>query len=509
MRIFFLITCIFLSLSSWAQAPYLGTAGGDGVGQYGYLEKDAITFARIFRNTYNNIAYLSARFWVTDNNATNGNGKEYIYHVYDGPDWINGIGWQCGGDNDGSKRTQDYNASNFGAEWSEGSDCYVSVCAKYCDNSYSPSSFDGNSTNGAVGFNERHFRVLDVDSTAHISTAEDITNSSNICQTGIGNNVAGSFSISPGSFNDISLKTLIIKNNGSSLEITDIPDDALKVYYEPATGNEVYGDGNETFAGNLLGSWDGNAADNVFASNALNIPLIGKVRIYITLCRYNNPDAIGKTINLAIVNDGISLSPAMNGFEKMRINSGSISNRNITLPVSRITATGHRINNFIQLSWDANIPEAIDRFHIEHSMNAQQFENLESAQASFLPYHNGRYELSIQSPGEYFRVAAITSSGRKIFSNVISLKKNNAAEITGITMNYLQGFMNIKNEGTAACMAFLKLNDASGRTLFNQSVQLNAGSNQFYLPAHAINQILFATLTMSNGKHLQQKIITR
>ena len=49
-------------LSCFAQAPYIATAGGDGLGQYGYLEKEAFSFSRLERNTYNNIAYLvSAR----------------------------------------------------------------------------------------------------------------------------------------------------------------------------------------------------------------------------------------------------------------------------------------------------------------------------------------------------------------------------------------------------------------------------------------------------------------
>ncbi|HMO62710.1 MAG TPA: hypothetical protein PKA46_11565 [Ferruginibacter sp.] len=132
-KVLYLLVSTFLSFNIAAQAPYIAVQGGDGLGQYGYLENDAVTFARLERNTYNNIAYLSARWWVTDNNSNNGNGLEYLYHVYAGPDWDPLIGWQCGGDDYPSKRTTDYNADHFSPEWRAGTDCYVSVCAKYCD----------------------------------------------------------------------------------------------------------------------------------------------------------------------------------------------------------------------------------------------------------------------------------------------------------------------------------------------------------------------------------------
>ena len=276
-KIYILIICISFFSNTNAQEPYFGTAGADGLGQYGYLDKNSVTFSRIFRNSYNNIAFLSARWWITDNNAANGNGKEFIYNVFSGPDWNPAIGWQCGGDNDGSKRTTDFVAADFSPEWSAGSDCYVSVCAKYCDNSFSPNSFNGATTFGAVGFNERHFQVIEVNTAAHTSTASFIPNTSGICQTSNAVNVAGSFSIDPGTISGISLSSLFVKNKGTAMEGTDIPNNALHVYYETATGSERYGDGNETFAGTLNGNWDGNVTDNIFGSSVLSIPLNGKI----------------------------------------------------------------------------------------------------------------------------------------------------------------------------------------------------------------------------------------
>ena len=66
MRKFYLFFfLVFFTTSVIAQEPFIATSGGDGLGQYGYLEKDAVTFSRLERNTYNNIDFLSARWWVT------------------------------------------------------------------------------------------------------------------------------------------------------------------------------------------------------------------------------------------------------------------------------------------------------------------------------------------------------------------------------------------------------------------------------------------------------------
>lgn len=479
---FFLLTILFFHNSN-SQAPYIAVMGGDGLGQYGYLEKDAVTFARLERNTYDNIAYLSARWWITDNNSANGDGKEYIYHVYNGPDWVNGIGWQCGGDNYPSKRTTDYNAADFSPEWDAGSDCYVSVCAKYCDDSYSPASFDGITTNGAVGFNERHFRVLDVDTSLHVSTAVDIPNTNGICQLNNAYNVAGSFTISPGAFTGISLTRLVLINSGSAQESTNIPNTALNVYYEPATGSEVYGDGNEIYAGTLSGDWDGNAGDNIYGSASLNIPLDGKVRIYVLLCSFNSPSAMGRTINFSIINDGISLSPALDGFTKLRINSGSISQRNITLPTRFLQLNGTRDNDAVQLKWTANLSSTPAGFVIQQSFDGINFSEAGTVQGNNFFQQKGQYQFAFNSGAEYFRVIASSANGATDISNIIHLRHG---LITGISLlqNPVSGKIILQNKSGVQSVYATRLFDAAGRLLMNKNIVIAAGRNEIDLPAN-------------------------
>ncbi len=471
-----------------AQAPYLGTAGADGLGQYGYLEKDAVTFTRLFRNTYSNIAYLSARYWITDNNATNGNGKEYIYHVYAGPDWINGIGWQCGGDNDGSKRTTDFLVNDFSPEWVAGSDCYVSVCAKYCDDSYSPASFDGITTNGAVGFNERHFKVVDVDTTVHISTVADITDASGTCQVNNPLNVAGSFVVNPGTITGLSLTNLYLKNIGTAIENTDIPNDALKIYFENSTGTEIF-DGNETFAGSLLGNWDGNTTDNIFGSSSLNIPTNTSVRIYILLCNYNTPTAVGKNINLQIINDGISMAPALDGFTKMRINPSSISQKVITLPTYFLSFTGTRSNKEVALQWLISSNEVNDKFQIQQSIDGIHFITIANKLSTDYFMQTNKYQYKLNSPAEYFRIMVQNSTGLQKNSTIVRLKNSTISEYS-IVNNPITNSIVIQSSQPNNTMHQIALYDVAGKLLFSKNIVLVQGNNTVYIPIAIQPQIV-------------------
>lgn len=511
-KLYFLFLLSFVYTSLIAQQPYIGTAGGDGLGQYGYLEKDAVTFSRLFRNTYSNIAYLSARWWITDNNSGNGNGKEYIYNVYDFPissggDWNPAIGWQCGGDNDGSKRTTDYNSANFSPEWTAGSDCYVSVCAKFCDNSFYPASFNGTTTNGSTGFNERHFQVIDVDTTLHVSTSLNIPDGNGICSNNSSQHVAGSFTVNPGALTGRVLTRLYVKNNGSAQETTDIPNGGLNVFYEASTGSEVFGDGNDTFAGTLWGDWGGGSTtDNIFGNEALNIPLNGKVRIYVLLCDYNSPTAIGKSIDLAIVNDGISLSPELDSYSKMRINSGSISQRVITLPVRFLQFDGSRNAALVNLSWKTELSSQVSGFRIQHAADGIHFTDAGNLSVNDFYNVRGQYRYSINSTNTYFRIAMLDQLGARHYSNIIRIAANGNPQIR-LLQNPVRNEVLLENQSGASMPCSYQITDATGKQLLTKNAVIQAGINSISIPASVSKQVLFLHIRYANGNPVNYKLM--
>lgn len=499
-KIYLIIFGIVMFQSLSAQAPYIGTAVGDGLGQYGYLEKDAVTFSRLFRNTYNNIAYLSARWWITDNSNINGNGKEYIYHVYGGPDWNPLVGWQCGGDNDGSKRTTDFIASDFSPEWGAGSDCYVSVCAKYCDDSYYPASYNGATTFGATGFNERHFQVLDVDTSLHPSTSSLIPDGNGLCVTNNTFHVAGSFSIAPGGLTGLTMTRLYVLNRGTAAEGVEFQNAAFQVYYEPANGSEVFGDGNETFAGTLYGDWGGGSTnDNVYGNEALNISLNGPQRVYLLLCDFNNATGIGKTVDLAIINDGISLSPALDSYTKMRIDERGISRKLITLPVRIQQFMGSRNQQQVELQWQLSGAAANDRFIIQASSDGRQFSNLINQPATAFVRSRDLWQYRFNTTSTYFRLQVQSANGQVQTSSVIHLPWTYDRADFSI-VNPVGNTLTIINQQSIAKNYSIRLMTSSGQTILQKNQLLVPGNNAIALPERISSQMLVVQLTDRAGQ---------
>jgi hypothetical protein len=343
---FRLIVLFFLaSISLYSQDPYIMDGPGEGLGQYGYIEYNAITFARLNRGGSDHVQDLAARWYV---------GQEYVYWTSGGSEW--GSGWNCN-TNEGvtNKTTNNFSPSHFGSNWVVGADVYVSVTAKWCDNAVSYS------------INERHFEVVDFSNTP-TTQATTATNSGT-------NYVVGSFVICKQNTNVTSLRRLFLTNaDGTAIEGTDIANDAFKVYYEPATGSETFG-GSESFAGTLLGSNSGNTTDNVYGNDNINVPLVPNcTRIYIV---YNSTKAFtsGRTINLSVINDGISLAPGYNNSHDLfRIDQTPISASSVVLPVQliRFEATKHEGRGLLQ--WSTASEQNNAGFDILRSLDGYNWE---------------------------------------------------------------------------------------------------------------------------------------
>ncbi|HMO62711.1 MAG TPA: hypothetical protein PKA46_11570 [Ferruginibacter sp.] len=341
----------------------------------------------------------------------------------------------------------------------------------------------------------------------HISTAANIPNTNGNCQTNNAFTVAGSFTIDAGGFTGISINTLILKNSGTATEGANIPNSALNVFYEPATGNEIYGDGNEVYAGNLNGNWDGNTDDNIFGSTTLNIPVNGKIRVYVLLCSYNSPSADGKTINLGFINDGIFLSPAMDGFTKMRINPGSISQKNITLPVRFVHINGIRKQQDVQLNWTAVYDIAPVKFIIQQSADGNSF--TEAGEILLSPVYNtrtGRYTYTLRTDALYFRIIAVHQNAEKHYSNTIHIRHIAGAGIV-LLQNPVHDAIILDNRTMTPGRYSFQLADALGRRLMSQTMYLTNGINKLPLPSNISPQVLWVQLADGSGNTYKYKLL--
>jgi len=291
---FLLLTLIGGSVSEgWGQ-PYIRTSGG--YGAYGYVEKDATATNFLVANGgHGNIYQYGVKTYVTGPNA-----NQYNY---------TGTGSCARGDD----VTSNFDISTL----QTGSIMYSSVFVEYCGPTYSC----GSMTPTLSCFNERSFFVLDL-----VGKTDAL--SSTINYSSATSNVVLTFTLSNNNTSGQTLDRLWIENDGSASETTDLLNEAFRLYYEAATGSETF-DGTESYA-QLYGDYASNSSsNNIYGHDDLNIAIpqnsTGGLRCYVVLAgtsTYLNTSAIGKTVRLSVMADGISITPNRNtSFNLMRMNA--------------------------------------------------------------------------------------------------------------------------------------------------------------------------------------------
>lgn len=306
----FIVVLFLLLLTVGLNAqPFIRTTGG--LGQYGYIERDATpTNFLVGNGGFNNIFQYGVRSWI------NGSTNNYVY---------TGSGSCSRGDD----ATGNY---TFGSgTLNNGSTVFSSVFVEYCGPSYSC----GSMTPTGACFNERQYHVLDVNNVnPGGSLASTVVQNSN--------NVVLSFVIDPGG-TARTLNRLWIINDGSALEGTDINNDGFKLFYENYTGSESFG-GSESNV-QLWGDYNGNATNNNTYGNdalgAITVPATG-LRCYVVL-NSMNASAYCKTVQVSIIADGISLAdnPSANNMRLVRMDKTGGASINVNCPtITTGTITG-------------------------------------------------------------------------------------------------------------------------------------------------------------------------
>ena len=314
-----LIAFFLIGNQSFSQ-PLIRTTGG--YGQYGYIEKDATTTNFLVGNGgFGNIFQYGVRTYLAGPNVNKYN--------------LSGSGSCARGDDSTTNYDNSTNAMVAG------NILYSSVFVEYCGPVYSHT----NMTPTFPCFNERSFFVVDVDPKTDALT-------SNVCYSSANSNVVLTFTISNGNTIGQALNRLWLSNDGSAIEGTDINNAAFMLYYEPATGTEVF-NGSESSA-ILYGDYGGNStSNNQYGHDALNIAIpqntTGGLRCYVVLrgtATYLTASAISKTIRLGIMADGINITPNRDAsFSKLQMDytrsSASFFTINNASPTTPLAITGN------------------------------------------------------------------------------------------------------------------------------------------------------------------------
>jgi hypothetical protein len=276
---------LFLVNSNFAiaQDPFIRT--NSGIGQYGYLEKDASTTMLLNSNSQGNIYQLFARTWLNGNNL-------FTY------------GFALNNCSFATNLDQNINNYNFGANAIEGLIAYTSVHADYCGGT---NSYGGNPNQ--TGYLERQHYIFDLsDRPSDVTSSVIQLNPGAITST---HNVVMSVKIDFGAVSSRVLQRFWIQNTGTLAENSEIANDGFKIYYEPATGSETF-NGTESNA-IIYGDYASNPTNNnIYGHNALNIAIpAGGLRVYVVLDKFAACLSTARTVQVSLINDGLSFTPDM------------------------------------------------------------------------------------------------------------------------------------------------------------------------------------------------------
>lgn len=356
MRLTIIVWIIALGFVSPAisQFPFLMTTPGNGLGQYGYVEKDVSSFTVINSNDYNNIYDSRTRYYV--------DGVSVVYNQ------VSPTTPGCFPKN-ALLTCPDYNPADFGSAWQAGEIMYVSSQLQYHASSPcsgTPTAWSHDVT--ATGFSERSFRIIDVE-----EVAADISPTLNNDGS---DNIVLSFTIDPGGVSGLSLIRLWVYNNGAAptaQETDDLPNE-MRLYYEPVTGGTDVFDGTESFDA-LWGDWGGDPTDNeVWGNNSIaggfgiNIPS-GGLKCYLVFDALPAGYTSGRNTAIRFVNDGMSLLPARDGsFTTVRLGESADYPAVLPITLTRFEAFAAGPGE-VRLEWDTESELNNSHFNVEHSMD--------------------------------------------------------------------------------------------------------------------------------------------
>lgn len=498
--VFQFIILVFVSTQIGAQ-PYFLDFPGSGLGQYGYIEKDAVSFARIARGNYNNVRDLAARFYVDDLDNSNGTGIQKIYKTSDNPAYVSSITWQCGGFNDLNRDTKDFVAVDFGAEWHEGSTAYVSVYGTFCDFATQPVCYQTDNTGCTVGLSEQRFEVIDVEPYP-VGVSTNVFNGNACGVTADPNNVVGSFFIHNGGYFGRKLNRFFFENiSGSAREGTNIGNNGFRLYYEPRTGTEVF-NGNENFV-QLYGDWNADPTNNdIYGADNLNISLnsgTNRTRFYLVICNYNLQGNFYLTVRPKIINDGLSMLPLIDNHSLVRINSTDISLVDVPLPIEFVDLQVRKsFHN--QLNWTVNDGAKAKSFSVEKSRNGRDFVSIAHVNANGLNQYSFEDNQTNQQT-QYYRIGCRNTDNTVQYSKTIRIDPGVIIQKYEVTSDANKQQILLKYAGLQNEKITVQFYDLAGRLLMKENHFLATGNGYFSLSSAMLhtNNMYIAKITDSQG----------
>ncbi len=167
-----------------------------------------------------------------------------------------------------------------------------------------------------------------------------------------------------------------------------------------------------------------------------------------------------------------------------------------TVPVTMLSLQGDKQGSVNNLSWSTVSEAHNSGFEIQRSVDGQQFSKLafvnskgENGNSSSLLTYSYQDAKPLATTN-YYRLKQINKDGSYRFSNVISIKGNDATriEFTSVYPNPVINSLNVVLTAPSADNVTLVITDIMGKVVLREARTLKAGSNLFNLNVNSLAQ---------------------
>lgn len=174
------------------------------------------------------------------------------------------------------------------------------------------------------------------------------------------------------------------------------------------------------------------------------------------------------------------------------------------LPLKLLSFKATLQNKSVSIEWKTSNEINTDHFTIERSGNGVSFTALQTISARGNSSSVQTYTTSDLHPlygTSHYRLKQLDKDGRVTYSNVVQVRVS-ASDAIFISPNPVVNDIHVNVQSMVASKAILSVADMTGKTLFTQTVNMNAGTNAILIPAATLLKGLYV-LKITSGTTTQ------
>jgi hypothetical protein len=175
---------------------------------------------------------------------------------------------------------------------------------------------------------------------------------------------------------------------------------------------------------------------------------------------------------------------------------------------------GKKEKNNVSLNWKFGSNTGVSQYVLERSLDGKEYSNVTSKNFNGVDFpESDSYTDVVSGSNTYaYRLKVLSVTGKVTYSQVIYFKDGNtvSGNEMNIFPNVIQNGASVQVSSDVAMKTTAQVVDYSGKIVYKTAVQLNKGTNSFYLDvAGKLAKGNYLVVLPVNGTQLSEKIVIR